>query len=478
MGRKRREEEGIGGRSRSGALSDWSDQSDSSALPDRRPLSGLIKMKISKNNRYSLIILSIILIILPACRPPADNYLRMARIYRAQGREGDYYNAIKHYRQLNPSAGPNDMGTTGPQPTFSDSGESHSISEGSDRAALLRAYLFQTMEKVEKYEESYTLLDITREEERRDSSPRDIFPIIVSMDQGVLGVLFLTPRDYLYLLEGVGLYYRDRLHYQNPFLISGVMMGMRGRYEDAAAQFQEAVRLDPLNIRAYNNLGITYFKMGRFNDAVECFLKVLEISSGNIFARNNLGLTYLKLGDNSSAEESFKRVLMIEPFDLAANYLLGYLFYTEGKFQRAWRYYRAADEINPTLAWINYALGSVMVKLEKMYEAVDYFQKSLTLDPGFLKAYVSLGAVYTHEKMYPEAEQKFQQALDLDPDYAPAYYNLACVSALQNKKRAALDNLKKALKKGFKDYGLLLKDKELDNIRDEPAFVELLDKRS
>lgn len=435
-------------------------------------------MKKAKKTWSGLIILSSILLTLAGCRPPAENYLRMSRIYRAQGREGDYYNAMKRYRQLNPSFVPDDMGTTGPQPTFSKSGKSLAVSKGSDRAAILRAYLFQTMEKVEKYEESYTLLDMARKEESRDSSPRDIFPIIVSMDQGVLGVLFLTPRDYLFLLEGVGLYYRDRLHYQNPYLISGVMMGMRGRYEDAAAQFQEAVRLDPLNIRAYNNLGITYFKMRRFNDAADCFLKVLDISSGNIFARNNLGLTYLKLGDNSRAEESFKRVLMIEPFDLAANYLLGYLFYTEGEFQRAWRYYREANEINSTLAGINYGLGSVMVKLGKMYKAIDYFQKSLTLDPGFLKAYVSLGAVYTHEKMYREAKEKFQQALDLDPDYAPAYYNLACVNALQNRKQVALHNLKKALEKGFKDRGLLLKDRELDNIRDDPAFRELYENQS
>lgn len=68
----------------------------------------------------------------------------------------------------------------------------------------------------------------------------------------------------------------------------------------------------------------------------------------------------------------------------------------------------------------------------------------------------------------------FHKALDLEPDYAPAYYNLACAFALRNKKRAAINNLKKALEKGFANRDRLLKDKELDNIRDEPAFVKLI----
>lgn len=438
-------------------------------------------MKVSQKHRYCLISLVLALTVLVGCRPPAEDYLRMAEIYQAQGRHSSAYSALKNYLYLHPSARLDgelldlSRGIYSPVSGFSSDSDWEEGSISKDE--FLKSYLRQTIQKMEKYEDEYSHLKMTWDDNGSDLHAREFFPITVVMDRDVLGVVFITLDDYIVLLEDVSIMYKDYLYYQNPYLISGIMLGMKGHYQEAAEQFREAILVDPGNAKAYNNLGITFFKMEKFEKASDCFLNALELQPNNIFAHNNLGLTYLKLGENMKAEEQFKRTLSGDPFNFPAHFFLGHLYYMEGKFSRAERYYREADDINSTLPQVNYALGRVMIGLGKWERAIDYFQKTLALDKTNLRAYVSLGGIFTRREMYMEAEDMFHRAIDLDPDYAPAYYNLACLCALRNKKRAAIHNLKKALEKGFDDRDLLLNDTELDNIRDEPAFMKLMKKQ-
>ena len=61
-------------------------------------------MKLAQKSCYGLISLVLLLVIIVGCSRPADNYLRMAEIYQAQGRPSAAYNALKNYLRLNPSA--------------------------------------------------------------------------------------------------------------------------------------------------------------------------------------------------------------------------------------------------------------------------------------------------------------------------------------------------------------------------------------
>ena len=439
-------------------------------------------MKIIKIIRYELIILCLVLITLAGCRPPADNYLQMAKIYQSQGRPAFAYKVLKDYLRLNPSARLDGELLDLSREIYSPDSGFLSNSDW-ERGAIskdefLKSYLLQTIQKMEKYEDEYSHLKMTWDDNGSDIEAREFFPITVVMDRDILGVVFITLDDYLILLEDVSIMYKDYLYYQNPYLISGILLGIKGHYKEAVEQFRDAISLDPGNAKVYNNLGITFFKMNKLEEAIDCFLTALELQPNNIFAHNNLGLAYLKLGENMKAEEQFKRTLSSEPYNLPAHFFLGHIYYKEGKFSRTERYYREANDINSTLPQVNYALGRVMIGLGKWERAIDYFQKTLALDKTNLRAYVSLGGIFTRQEMYKEAEDIFHKAIDMDPDYAPAYYNLACVCALQQKKLAAIHNLKKALEKGFSDYKLIRKDKELANIRGEPGFVELMDKQS
>jgi len=54
-----------------------------------------------------------------------------------------------------------------------------------------------------------------------------------------------------------------------------------------------------------------------------------------------------------------------------------------------------------------------------------------------------------------------------------AHYNIACLYSVTGKKELALEHLKKSIDRGFMDFSWMDRDKDLDNIRNEPGFRAL-----
>ncbi len=75
---------------------------------------------------------------------------------------------------------------------------------------------------------------------------------------------------------------------------------------------------------------------------------------------------------------------------------------------------------------------------------------------------------------HAEVAEKLRAQVEVHPQYPLLFYNLACCESLTGEKAEALEHLKKAveLSEMFRDYAK--GDSDLDAIRDEPAFKELI----
>ncbi len=69
-------------------------------------------------------------------------------------------------------------------------------------------------------------------------------------------------------------------------------------------------------------------------------------------------------------------------------------------------------------------------------------------------------------------------AVMLKPDRPDLWYDLACARALSGEATRALEALKTAVEKGFKDAAHLAADEDLRLIRDRPEFRALLERIS
>lgn len=67
-----------------------------------------------------------------------------------------------------------------------------------------------------------------------------------------------------------------------------------------------------------------------------------------------------------------------------------------------------------------------------------------------------------------------KRLIQLRPADALAHYNLACSYALLKKPDAALKTLRKAVELGYRDFRYMRDDHDLDSIRHDPRFRQLL----
>jgi superkiller protein 3 len=219
------------------------------------------------------------------------------------------------------------------------------------------------------------------------------------------------------------------------------------KYEEGAAASRAALANDPemkvqqsnLGVGATNNLGLCLSNLGRMEEAVECFERSLQVFASTYF---NLGLALFRLHRYEDALANFKKAVDINPND--AEYL---------------------D-----------LLGNAYSELGRKAEARAALERSIDVDPRYALAHYDLGTVLapgTGEEP-DRALNCFETAIGLDPSLSWAYYSAGCIHARAGRATLALQFIEKALEKGLSDFNHIRKDPDLDQLRQDSSFLELL----
>jgi len=85
-----------------------------------------------------------------------------------------------------------------------------------------------------------------------------------------------------------------------------------------------------------------------------------------------------------------------------------------------------------------------------------------------------LAELYTKNKEYEKGLKLDQKLSKLLPNNEIVYYNLACSYSLLGKIDKAFEALKKAILLGYVDFDYFFKDPDLENLRKDPRFKEIL----
>jgi len=128
----------------------------------------------------------------------------------------------------------------------------------------------------------------------------------------------LTIRQNVYWNEPIAFY--SRLLRYSPesaraYNNLGIEYYKAGRYEEAIGLYEKALRIDPGYGEVSYNLGDAFRAMGRSSDAIGAYKKALEIDSHFINIYNNLGITYILTGQNEEAVRILSRGIVLDPGD-------------------------------------------------------------------------------------------------------------------------------------------------------------------
>lgn len=130
----------------------------------------------------------------------------------------------------------------------------------------------------------------------------------------------------------------------NDLLFQGADFHYKGKLDEAIASFQAAVRVDPGNEYAHNQLGILYAKKERFNDAFREFSRVVQIDHRNTYAILWLGILYLRQNDLNNAFKKFQEIIRIDPNNADAYYYLGAIYNFRHNQAKAIEYLKKARD--------------------------------------------------------------------------------------------------------------------------------------
>ncbi|NQT02056.1 MAG: tetratricopeptide repeat protein, partial [Planctomycetes bacterium] len=119
----------------------------------------------------------------------------------------------------------------------------------------------------------------------------------------------------------------------------------RGRYDEAVALCQKAIKLDRNNVEAHYQLGIAYTGKRLDEEAVNSLQKVLKLDPDRAGAHFRLGVLLERTGALDSAITSYKKAIKLEPKRADFLYTLGVALDKKGEHKKAIESLRKAVEL-------------------------------------------------------------------------------------------------------------------------------------
>jgi tetratricopeptide (TPR) repeat protein len=230
----------------------------------------------------------------------------------------------------------------------------------------------------------------------------------------------------------------------------------------AAAKFEQAVKLDPKNVGAWNGLGWASFSASNFEAANKAFHRCIALEPKHPAALNGLGQVALYERQYAAAE---KYLLQAAPQSSASWYGLARVYLLTGKYEKAakWaekiiqagegdanlkRMLAAAKKhdlpsdlrkmIEPDPQATSVARAWQLMNQGRSDDAKALFKSVLQKNPKDANALNGLGWCYLNNGELDEAKANFKQVLALEPLAAGALNGLARVDAAQGETEQAI----------------------------------------
>ena len=241
--------------------------------------------------------------------------------------------------------------------------------------------------------------------------------------------------------------------------LKGMLLEEAGRTSEAAAAYEQALKLAPNDGDLLLKAGIYKLAAGQKEEAIQLLQRCLRILPGDGDAQYYLAQAYHLNGQDDLALRAIRQSLKAEPDNESVWQKYGELLCGTGDCADGLKWLLKAQRSNATLPRIDYdiaatdyklmdltgaaqnaaravqsqpndvtalqLLATADVKLVKWQEARDAFQRILTFKPDDVESLLGLGQCEVELKNYPDAVDHLQSVLRLDPTRLQAHFYLS-----------------------------------------------------
>jgi tetratricopeptide (TPR) repeat protein len=246
---------------------------------------------------------------------------------------------------------------------------------------------------------------------------------------------------------------RDR-HAKSPrdpltlYNLAAALAG-QGKFTEAAAFFEEDLKLDPANVLAITALGAALDGAGEWEQARERYRTAISVAardgSSSCDARYDLARLLVRHDEYKDAESEFRAQLAACPEDAGTRSGLGAALLGEGRTDEAVSEFRRALEIDPGDFTALYHLGDMAVDSGSMEQAAKWLEAAVHADPTSTDAEEKLAFAYAQQGRLSDALVHLRNAARLTPQDARLHGLISQVLAQLGQTGEAIGEAKRAL---------------------------------
>jgi tetratricopeptide (TPR) repeat protein len=194
--------------------------------------------------------------------------------------------------------------------------------------------------------------------------------------------------------------------------VSGTVNDDAGQYEQALADFQRAVELEPTNADYWRRLAKTYEHDNQPNKALAAYRKAIEIQPDYFKNYQDLGQFHFARSEYDQAEVQYKKMVELAPDLAVAHAQLSTPYLDTGRFEEAERELKIAISLTETATeWEGLGLSKMYQDRDR--DAIPYLLKALEVGPKRTLLYLNLGTAYRRGGFPRESREAYTNALDL-----------------------------------------------------------------
>jgi arylsulfatase A-like enzyme/Flp pilus assembly protein TadD len=153
-----------------------------------------------------------------------------------------------------------------------------------------------------------------------------------------------------------------------------------GRDDDAAAEYQLELAVDPLWGEAHYQLAHLALKKDDFERALSHFDAMLDLDGACTIALRERGDLFVEMGRTSEGIADYRRTLKFNPTDAETEHRLGILLSDDDAAEAQQRLQHAVA-LAPDRAEYRYALGTFFLRRHEYAQAVEHLTRALELSP-------------------------------------------------------------------------------------------------
>ena len=171
--------------------------------------------------------------------------------------------------------------------------------------------------------------------------------------------------------------------------------------EERIATYRALVQKNPDNVDAWTELGLIYLSQHRRLEAIEAFENVVRLQPNNSRAYLTLGDLYDEGAEYAKSITDYTRALELTTDERTKDAIrkqmvlvLAKKAYTEGRFDAAEVQFKAVVAADRDNVVAHFYLGIIYSRKEKFDDAIAHYQEVLRVAPAHLGARLNLAAIY------------------------------------------------------------------------------------